>query len=600
MTRLRAVGGNAGELPESVIDGTVFPGVAELKIYGLVQWTNTESADHTVEVVTGCSTMCHISTWSEKTILPKGTNTADVLLAKFYSSVAQGFQQANVSVMLKGPSGDSSALSTTITADLSSIGAFSSNASLSFGTAIILPTWTNPLWKPAITIVDNINGALVANVDLSALSSDKIPLPNSLVAGRQYKAIIQGRPDFSRQTDYTNQGRLVTYYRILPASAGIQNFVFSLSESENPFTVVSESLKYLGGQFIKTPLTASHAASWAITSGPTGFSIIEENGQYFLAGTAPSSLSTLSFSLTATRVSDSATAIARITIGIVSVIDRVQIIVNPGWLNNGLSYTVGDAVSVALASNPQGGVVWSATGLPPGLSVDRSTGLISGRVTVAGRYLANIVASDNTGGIKPLPGPETLIPLPGSTKLLPSLPAVISFTIREASSGDGSTTNPNAPAVRIPWILAKWNLADLQVLARTREVQSTLFGKTPLSLKVGDNVNFAVLFIGADDRPFQLAPDRLRLTIRPADNLEAALVFESETSPAAVTTEPDPYYLIAASTAGRQRQTVQEWVEDSGKNEPLACVADVDWIKDGQHFSSASFPVLLELDVTRP
>jgi hypothetical protein len=92
----------------------------------------------------------------------------------------------------------------------------------------------------------------------------------------------------------------------------------------------------------------------------------------------------------------------------------------------------------------------------------------------------------------------------------------------------------------------------------------------------------------------------LRLTIRPADNLEAALVFESETSPAAVTTEPDPYYLIAASTAGRQRQTVQEWVEDSGKNEPLACVADVDWIKDGQHFSSASFPVLLELDVTRP
>jgi hypothetical protein len=121
-----------------------------------------------------------------------------------------------------------------------------------------------------------------------------------------------------------------------------------------------------------------------------------------------------------------------------------------------------------------------------------------------------------------------------------------------------------------------------------------------LRLKVGDNFNFAVFFIGSDNAPFELAPERLRLTIRPEDNLESALVFESVASPAPVTTFPDNYYLIAAATTAADRAVVQEWVEDTGKNDPLPCVADIDWIKDGQHFSSASFPVLLELDVTRP
>jgi hypothetical protein len=597
VSRLRAVGQDT-----YVTGNTIFPGPDEISIYGFVEWNNTESTDHVVEILSFQSFV------NQKIVLPKGSTKADVLLAKFNVAEASMTQSVTVSAQLVGSAGNSSVASTTFTIDIATVGTFGTNLSVSFGTAIVLPTWSNVLWKPTLRISEENTGQQIALIGLSSLSSNKVALPPSIVAGKTYKATIEGRPDFERKTNYTAQGTIAPYYQILPSTLGQQSLVFSLSESDNTFTAVSEALKYLGGQFIKVPLRASHAATWAITSGPTGFSIIQESGQYFLAGTAPSSLSTLSFSLTATRVSDSATATATITIGIVAAIDRAQIIVNPGWLNNGLSYSVGDSVSVALACNPQTGVVWSATGLPPGLSIDSSSGLISGRVTSEGRFLANIVASPIQGSVPQLPGPDNPIGIIRETGLSPSLPAVISFTVRAASSGGGSgggsAPTPSTPAVRIPWILDKWSLTDLQVLARTREVQSTLFltsaGKTSLSLKVGDNVNFAVFFIGADDRPFQLAPDRLRLTIRPADNLEAALVFESETSPGAVTTEPDPYYLIAASTAGRQRQIVQEWVEDSGKNEPLACIADVDWTKNSQHFSSASFPVLIELDVSRP
>jgi len=57
---------------------------------------------------------------------------------------------------------------------------------------------------------------------------------------------------------------------------------------------------------------------------------------------------------------------------------------------------------------------------------------------------------------------------------------------------------------------------------------------------------------------------------------------------------------MPVTTGNREREVALEWAEDNGKNEPLPCVADLDWTKDGKVYSSRTFPVLLELDVTRP
>lgn len=384
--------------------------------------------------------------------------------------------------------------------------------------------------------------------------------------------------------------------------------------SGDSFTATAQNVNAVVGESVSIRLTSSHPATWAVNSGlPSGFSIKTSPGgytgvvTYTIVGTATTA-GVYTIALTATRISNSATSACNIIL-VVAAKDNgantVQIQTNPGWANNGLSYKVGDTISLQLSANPSSGIVWSATGLPQGVTIEPSTGMISGLAETEGRFSASVVASSETDdGFKP------------------SLPASITFTIKKQTvapppvlpptgtpgtitpgTGAPSTSTPDSSEIaanRIPWIVGEWQMTDLQVLARTRAVQSTLLPKTGMRIKVGDNINFAVFFVGADDLPFALAPDRLRITIRPADNLEGSLVFDSESTPAAVTTEPDPYYLLAVSTAGRQRQIVQEWVEDTGKNEPLPCVADVDWTKDGQHFSSASFPVLLELDVTRP
>jgi hypothetical protein len=149
-------------------------------------------------------------------------------------------------------------------------------------------------------------------------------------------------------------------------------------------------------------------------------------------------------------------------------------------------------------------------------------------------------------------------------------------------------------------LLAQWELTDLQILARGRSVESTLFDNGALRLKLGDAVNFAVFFVDSSDAVFALDPTQLRLTIRRADNLDDLIIFKSATPPDSGTEDGQTYYLMPVTTGNREREVALEWAEDNGKNDPLPCVADLDWTYEGKLYSSRSFPVLLELDVTRP
>jgi prepilin-type N-terminal cleavage/methylation domain-containing protein len=60
---------------------------------------------------------------------------------------------------------------------------------------------------------------------------------------------------------------------------------------------------------------------------------------------------------------------------------------------------VGATISLASAANSgSGGYVWSATNLPGGLSINSSTGLISGKITTGTRYFTTITVVDSMGG----------------------------------------------------------------------------------------------------------------------------------------------------------------------------------------------------------
>lgn len=566
----------------------------------------------------------------------------------YFSSRTDWYEtECSVSVTLRSGSGASSTATQTATISLGAEVTFGTNTSWDNNTKTLnFPSWNGVVWDPFVSIYDlDDNEKLVWTAKVTKQPFETIGKPTNntqtwlkLLNDRTYKANFSAFKDirmvYTRNSKVPiSQDGVVAYFaptvpykdskKVVWWDAGLTAFyekrnndIDSLFEtlfitpeaaSGTTFSAVSENVRVVVGQSINIKLRSTHPSTWIVNSGlPSGCKLMVSPGgfsgfsEYSITGTAlTAGVNTIS--VTATRIGTSETSTVDIILVIVSEevpVNRIQISVNPGWLNNGLSYKVGDNVLVTMSANPSVGIVWSASGLPDGLVIDQSTGIIKGSPSQAGRYIANIVANPIAPGDleRSLPASITF-----TIKEIPSVPEIPSNGSGESGGSSNQISDSEAALKRVPWILSNWDIVDLQVLARSKVVQSTLFTeKSPLRLKTGDNINFAIFFIDGSNTPFELDPDRLRVTIRPADNLESFLVFESETSPIAVTGEPNPYYLLSASTSGRQRQLVQEWVEDTGKNDPLPCVADVDWTKDGQHFSSASFPVLLELDVTRP
>ena len=71
-------------------------------------------------------------------------------------------------------------------------------------------------------------------------------------------------------------------------------------------------------------------------------------------------------------------------------------VTSPGTLTGGLGTAVSEQLS-AISSTGAPIVVWAATGLPPGLSIDGSTGNITGTLITAGTFTVTVTATDRTG-----------------------------------------------------------------------------------------------------------------------------------------------------------------------------------------------------------
>jgi hypothetical protein len=162
---------------------------------------------------------------------------------------------------------------------------------------------------------------------------------------------------------------------------------------------------------------------------------------------------------------------------------------NPGSRTS----TVGQPATLQLVgSDPQSQVLtYSATGLPPGLSVMGSTGFISGTGTTAGTY--NVTASANDGTLTATQqftwvmnaatgGADTTLPV--ATITVPT--ANSSYTSTAATMSLGGTATDNVGVTQVRWSndrggngtatgTATWNVAGITLQNGTNVITVTAF-----------------------------------------------------------------------------------------------------------------------------
>lgn len=359
-------------------------------------------------------------------------------------------------------------------------------------------------------------------------------------------------------------------------------------------------------RLIREKLQASRQSSWTIVSGaPTGLSIIVDSvGDAYLTGSVAATgsysvvLRATQLNYTPTRYVDVTYSVAILSSDYIDPFEDKTIIVTPSNLslyNSEKPLLVGDRVKLAFKSDPPF-ASWIADGLPPGLSIDAETGAVSGVVRTAGSYVAQINAT--------------------AVGRAESLPLVIAFEVDPTTTATLQAKASGEAINRFPWLASKWDLIDLQILARSRVVQSSLSTTgddkaTSLKFKIGDDLRFGVFFIDGDNAAFAIQPSRVRLTIRPINNVDDPLILETVESPSVTTEEDTPYYVLTSVRGvdwnAESMSVVEDWVlgQQSSKTTeaklvaPLNCVAEIEWIKDGKSYSSESFPVSVELDVNR-
>jgi hypothetical protein len=562
--------------------------ILDYDIAAKLTWTNNEATPHTIKIEPSfvVSPVPRFPPLPAITYVQSGVNTTIVPLINLNPSGDYTTNNQILSIRVVAEKDGLSSQSNTINFAMSSIDREGTlNIPSINGNTLEYPAWSgiissdvfgNNLGEIPINFARlNIYDSLGREVFFSQLTLNNLlngfPLPAILENGQLYTA---------RTRYYTNWLRAS---QPTPATKET-NFQFFAPAPIAPFLATDVTERIARNSAARIKLLANYRATWAINSGnPSGFSVSYSPPNFgtatgpdeaYLIGTSSSSGSFV-INMTATKFGTETTATSKVNLTVVDSLPRTTIASNSSIVRDGLFTTTSDPVSILLESTPSP-ATWQAEGLPPGITISER-GIISGRATKTGVYFSSITAQAEDYDV--------------------SAPTVIKFTI---TTGTGVVTDNLSAQERSPWLLNQWELTDLHVIARTRAVESTLFDEGFLRVKLGDALNFAVLFVDSANEVFALAPTQLRLTIRKADNLDDLIIFKSATPPTSATTEGQTYYLMPVTTGNREREVALEWAEENGKNEPLQCVADLDWTYDGKLYSSRTFPVLLELDVTRP
>lgn len=134
--------------------------------------------------------------------------------------------------------------------------------------------------------------------------------------------------------------------------------------------------------------SGSSPLSYSATGLPTGLSINESTG--LISGT----LSTAGEYSSMVTVTDSNSESAQITITWLIILGGEvdpPTVTSPGNQEN----QVGDSISLQIEASGVSPLSYSATGLPTGLSISESTGLISGTLSTAGEYSSKVAVNDS-------------------------------------------------------------------------------------------------------------------------------------------------------------------------------------------------------------
>ncbi|MBQ3345811.1 MAG: putative Ig domain-containing protein [Synergistaceae bacterium] len=209
----------------------------------------------------------------------------------------------------------------------------------------------------------------------------------------------------------------------------------------------------IGGASANVSFAASNNSgdvTWTLGTLPTGVTVApatnvsyatQNNTRMVYTVTATSTAVSGDYSVTVTA-KDSGDKTATATIN-VKVSSRDAFTITPS--SSTVTVNVGSPVSVSFTvSGDSGTLSWSASGLPAGVSVNPSTGVISGTPTAAGNYTATVTARNTAGRtatatitITVVPGGFTIRPSSSTVTVRVGSPVSVSFT---ASGASGTVT----------------------------------------------------------------------------------------------------------------------------------------------------------------